>query len=178
MTNRLTKEEELELGKKIQAMNAILDSKEESAFNGEDYQVIYEGEEALNILVSNYLNLARKIAHKTHSKTGTRYDIEDLIQDAISALVESAKAYDPSKNCRLSTYAFYGISKRVSSTINYQRLVRMPENKMGEYIKISDAQKKYNLLDEEEQSKYKNELDYVYQESGVKKEKIDKIKER
>lgn len=175
--DKLTKEEELELGRKIQKMNVILESKPEDKRTKEDKKIILDGEGALSLLVSNYINLARSITHKMHSKTGTKYDIEDLMQDAISALIESAKDYNPEKNCKLGTYAYYGITKRVSSSINYQRLVRMPENKMGDYIKITDAQKEYNLLKEEEKSKFRNELDYVYKTAGLKKSEVDLILE-
>lgn len=178
--DELTKEEELELGRKIQKMNAIK-YKEDYVFENispEEVKVVLDGEDALEILTGNYINLARNIAHKHHKKTGTRYDLEDLLQDAISALIESAHAYDPEKNCRLSTYAFYGITKKVSTTINFQRLVRMPENKMGEFIQIKKAQKEFNDLTEEEKSEYLGELDYVYKNVGdIKKEEVDLVLE-
>lgn len=175
--DKLTKENELDLGYKIQAMKK-LKSRMKSGYDSlteEDDRVLKEGKEALEILVSNYYNLARKIAHEYHKKTGTRYSIDDLLQDAISALVEAAYKYDPSKNCRLSTYAYYGITKKVSTTINYQRLVRMPENKMGEYIEISKAQAEYNDLTDSEKEKYDSELDYVYKNVELRKEEVDLI---
>lgn len=176
--DNLTKEEELVLGEKIQKMNSI---KNEEGYDFDlisqnERKTVLDGEDALEILTGNYINLARNIAHKHHKRTGTRYDLEDLLQDAISALIESACTYDPSKNCRLSTYAFYGITKKVSTTINFQRLVRLPENKMGEYIEITKAQKAYNDLKENEKSEYTSELDYVYKNVGeIKKEEVDLI---
>lgn len=173
---RLTKQEELVLGRKIQVMKELKENVDSEDFTKEDYRTIAEGEIALETLVSSYYNLARKIAHTHHKKTGTKYSIEDLLQDAISALVDSAYKYDPSKNCRLSTYAYYGITKRVSTTINYQRLVRLPENKMGEYIKISQAQTEYGELPIEEQEKWVSELAYVYANVGdLKREEVDLI---
>lgn len=176
--DKLTKNEELELGRKIQKMNVVLKEKEDEGERTlEEKKIVKEGNEALESLVSNYINLARNITHKLHAKTGTKYALEDLLQDAISALVESAKFYDPEKDCKLGTYAYYGITKRVSATINLQRLVRLPENKMGDYIKITDSQKEYNLLSDSDKSKFKNELDYVYSKSGVKKGDVDLILE-
>lgn len=177
--DKLTKEEELELGRKIQLMKVITDMEDYDFYNlsKEEQTIVTEGEVALEILVGNYINLARDVAHKHHKKTGTRYDLEDLIADAISALVESAYAYDPSKNCRLSTYAYYGITKKVSTTINYQRLVRLPENKMGEYVQIVKAQKEYSNLSEDKKAKFKTELDYIYATVELKKEEIDLILE-
>lgn len=178
--DKLTKEEELEYGGKIQAMNEIkdLEGYDFDSITPEQRKIVMDGEEALEILTSNYINLARSIAHKHHSKTGTRYDLEDLLQDAVSALIEAARTYNPSKNCRLSTYAYYGITKKVSSTINYQRLVRLPENKMGEYIEITKAQKAYNELSIDEQANYDSELDYIYKNVGdIKKTEVDLILE-
>lgn len=178
--DNLTKEQELAYGEKIQKMNAIkkVECYDFDKLTQDERKTVLDGEEALEILTSNYINLARQIAHKHHKRTGTRYDLEDLLQDAISALIESACTYDPSKNCRLSTHAFYGITKKVSTTINFQRLVRLPENKMGEYIEITNAQKAYSLLTEEEKSKYDSELDYVYKNVGtIKKSEVDLILE-
>lgn len=178
--DNLTKNEELELGRKIQEMKSIKvrENYDFDELTPEERGIVLDGEEALEILTGNYINLARDIAHKHHKRTGTRYDIDDLLQDAIGALIEAAHDYDPSKNCRLSTYAFYGITKKVSTTINYQRLVRMPENKMGEYVQITKAQKEYNDMTEEQRSKYTSELDYIYQAVGnIKKEEVDLILE-
>lgn len=160
----LTKDEEIELGFKIQKMRLIKSRNNYDFFNlnYEEQEIVESGEEALEVLTGNYINLARSIAHKHHKRTGTRYPIEDLLQDAVGALIEAANAYDPSKDCKLGTYAFYGITKKVSTTINYQRLVRMPENKMGEYILITKAQKSYADLSEKEKEEYLNELDYIY----------------
>lgn len=177
LDDKLTKEEELELGVKIQEMKAMK-ARQDAGYDtltAQEQKVIDEGNKALETLIGNYYNLARRIAHDHHKKTGTKYDLEDLLQDAVSALVESAFAYDPDKNCRLSTYAYYGITKKVSSTINFQRLVRMPENKMGEYVLIAKAQKEYGELSLEEREEYLNELDYVYKKVDLKKSEIDLI---
>ena len=178
--DKLTKEEELNLGQAIQKMRAIKEKNnyDFDSLNEEEKEMVVKGDESLEILTGNYINLARKIAHLHHKRTGTRYDIEDLLQDAIIALIESAREYDPSKDCKLGTYAYYRITKKVSSTINYQRIVRMPENKMGEYMLITKAQKEYNDLSDKEKGKYKNELDYVYENVGdLKKEEVDLILE-
>ncbi|HHT98338.1 MAG TPA: sigma-70 family RNA polymerase sigma factor [Clostridiales bacterium] len=175
---RLTKDEEVALGYKIKAMQELKSKIESKStiLTAQERQIMTEGEKAVETIVSNYYNLARNIAHKHHKKTGTRYSIEDLLQDAISALVEAAFNYDPDKNCYLGTYAYYGITKRVSTTINFQRLVRMPENKMGEYILISNAQKIYNELTEAEKDEYDNELEFIYENvDDLKKEEVDLI---
>lgn len=175
--DNLTKEQELELGRKVQNMRSYTQEEgyDYEMLSQEEKLLVNEGFEAMEILVGNYINLARDIVHKHHKKTGTRYEFEDLLQDAISALIEATCSYDPDKNCRLSTHAFYGITKRVSSTINYQRLVRLPENKMGNFVEITRSQREYQNLSEEDKKKYKNELDFVYKNTKVKKEDVDII---
>lgn len=176
--DELSKDDELELGRRIQEMRMVKNREHYDFFelNDDEREIVEIGEEALEILIGNYINLARSIAHKHHKRTGTRYPLEDLLQDAVGALVESANAYDPSKDCKLGTYAFYGITKKVSTTINYQRLVRMPENKMGEYILITRAQKEYADLPDEEKDKYKNEMDYIYKNvEKLSRQEVDLI---
>ena len=174
--DNLTKEDDIRLGFQIQAMKKLkLKEKDGYILTDEDKVVVKEGEEALEILVGNLYNLARKQAHYYHKLTHTKYPIDDLIQDAILALVEAAYKYDPTQNCRMSTYARYGINKKVSTIINYIRPIRLPENRMGEYATINKTKKEYNSLPEKEQAKYSNEMDYVYKNSGVKKEDIDII---
>lgn len=180
LNDKLTKDEELDLGRKIQAMREIKERIEDgqAQLSKEEIDTLDKGEKAFTKLVGNYYNLARKIAYQHLKRTGTKYEIEDLMQDAISALCEAAYDYDPAKNCKLSTYAFYGITKRVSSGINYHRLVRMPENKMGEYIEIMRAQREYNMLTKQEQDEFGNELEYVYQNVGkITRPEVDLILE-
>ena len=175
--DNLTKEQELELGAKIQRWQK-LKARVEAGYElttDEDFQVWNEGEEAFEILVGNYYDLARNIAHRHHKRTGTKYAIEDLIQDAIVALCESAYSYDPSKDCKLSTHAYYGITKKVSTTINKQRLVRMPENKMGEYNEILKAQKEYNDLVSEGQRPEITELEFIYENVDLPQSEINLI---
>ena len=164
--DNLTKEQELEMGRKIQAMIAIKEKMKnvELELSEEEVLILNEGEEALEILVGNHYNLARRIAHRNHQKTGTRYELEDLLQDSILALVEAAQTFD-----------HYGITKKVTSTINFQRIVRMPENKMGDYYSISQAQAAYKSLPDYKKEKYANELEYVYENVDISKEDIDII---
>lgn len=172
--DNLSKEDELELGRRIQAGEKAKEDIKEAISTEEKnalQQVILDGEDALYILTSNYINLARRIAHNYHKKTGTNYPIEDLIQDAFAGLMHAANTYDPSMNCKLSTHAYYRISKEVSTKINMQRFIRLPENKMGEYNKLNQAEREWNNMVGD-----KPELmDYLIEETGLSKTEIDLI---
>lgn len=171
---RLTKVEELELGYKIRCMMDL----RKAGFTGvNEYESIFtEGEEAVEELSSNYYNLVRNIAYKLHRRTGTRCLVEDLIQDGIYGLLKSTYKYDISKNCTLGTYAYYGITKEISTSINYHRLIRMPENKMSEYNEILKVKANYKLLNDEEKMLYPTKMDYIYSStSDIGEEEVDLI---
>lgn len=177
LNDNLTKDQEIELGRKVQAG---LDAKEKlKGANLSDSEIetlmaiSHEGDMAHEQLVGNYINLARQIAHKHHSRTGTQYSIEDLIQDAILALCEAAYTFDPEKNCKLGTHAFYGISKKVSTTINSMRLVRLPENKMGEYLQILRAEKAWADMPADEQ--VQDKTDFIAEFTGLSRTEIELI---
>lgn len=177
---RLTKEEELELGKIVQ-----IGIKAESTLNSEDNltdkqlidlnKQISEGEAARQELVETHIGFANKLAVNFHKQTGTKYSLEDLAADAYLALYASTQTYDPAMDCVLSTYAYYKITKALSVKINKMRAVRLPENRMGDYAQIIKAensfiQDKNGLIDPGEM------LDYVVEQTGLTKETISMIK--
>lgn len=174
--DKLTKEEELELGRRIQEwqkVEAQIEAGHDMIDNAEE--IIQEGKEAFEILVSNHYNLARKIAHRHHKRTGTRYAIDDLLQDAITALCEATYTYDPAMDCRLSTHAYYRITKEVTTSINKQRLVRLPENRMGQYSDILKLKDEYQSLVTEGKVNGITELQYIYDNADISREDIDII---
>lgn len=163
--DNLTKEQELELGRLIQARNVaqIMIEEDPSRPDKEELlEVITKGDEAHETLFLNHVNLARKIAHTLHRRTASRVPIEDVIQDALIGLSEATYKYDPSKNCKLTTHAYYGISKRVSVELNKGRFVRMPENQHGVLVKINKAKREY--IEEEIEG---DEIEFIVERSGV-----------
>lgn len=179
--NEYTKAEELELGHKVQlglAAKTELDSIEPSSSNKDKIkelqEIIHDGQTAHDELFMSHIDLANNLARQIHEKTSTRYSLSDIMQDAYIGLSEAIDSYDPSKNCRLSTYAFWKISKIISITINKMRPVRLPENKMGDYLHIVKAEEKFlstnkNPTDEEL-------LQYVMKVTKLSKETIYLIK--
>ena len=86
--SKLTKEEELELAKRCAAGD----------------------EEAMSLLINSNLRLVVSIAKKFDNDN---LHLLDLIQEGSVGLVEAAKEFDYSKDCRLSTYAYQRILKYV-----------------------------------------------------------------
>lgn len=145
--NLYTKEEELNLGRLVQ--KGIKAEKELEKDNLSQDKIlelakqVNEGKVAQEKLFNAEIGLANNLSRNLYKKAGTRYSLDDIIQDAYLALTEATNTYDPEKNCRLSTHAYYKISKMISTRLNKMRSVRLPENRMGQYLEIHRAENKY-----------------------------------
>ncbi len=110
----LSKEEEIELGKKIQTGLKEGASEEEKK----------AGKEAQNAMVNSNIRLVMNIA-KDYSRMGVSF--LDLVQEGYFGLQRAVEKFDPARGNRFSTYAYPWIRQAM------QRLV----NEQGRGIKIS-----------------------------------------
>lgn len=110
----LSKEEEIELGKKIQTGLKEGASEEEKK----------AGKEAQNAMVNSNIRLMMNIA-KDYSRMGVSF--LDLVQEGYFGLQRAVEKFDPTRGNRFSTYAYPWIKQAM------QRLV----NEQGRGIKIS-----------------------------------------
>lgn len=108
----LTAEQEKELALKAQAGDSI----------------------ALDKLVKANLRLVIKIARQYHFQG---YTLSDLINEGNIGLIKAAQKFEPSKDCRFSTYAIWWIKQHVIQALNnHQRLIRVPVDKISQYNKL------------------------------------------
>jgi RNA polymerase sigma-32 factor len=99
----LTREEEVELARRVQEKN---------------------DEEALNQLISSNLRLVIKIAFDYHRHW--KKDLSDLIQEGNLGLLQAARKYDPDRGIKFSYYASYWIKANMSKSIlDNWRIVRI-----------------------------------------------------
>lgn len=56
-------------------------------------------------LIESHLPLVRKIAWHTHGRVSSAYDVEELIQIGLVALIEAARAFEDRGQAAFSTYA-------------------------------------------------------------------------
>ncbi len=116
----LTKEEEIELGKRIKQGD----------------------KEAEEKLVYHNLRLLFKEARK-YSKRSTR-PFEDVYQDGVLGLITAASKFDVTRKKKFSTMAIFWITQSMQREINKtERNIRKPENKENFYYQI---EKKRNEL--------------------------------
>lgn len=100
----LTKEQELELAKKIQVGDRA----------------------ALNTLVEHNLKLVVKIANR---HIGQGVSLDDLIQEGNIGIFEAALRFSAEQDVRFSVYASLWIRKRINeAVVAHGRIVRLPHN--------------------------------------------------
>lgn len=179
---RYTKDEELEFGRVIQEgikAQELLDNDELNLLPIEEKRELEKkshlAELARYELFEANISFANKLANDYMRKTHTRYPLSDLAQDAYAALYDSTRTYDPDKNCVLRTHAFYRISKALSVTVNKMRTVRLPENKMGDYLAISRAEQAYSEM-HKGVINLQEQRDYVVKVTGISSDMVSLIK--
>lgn len=128
----LTKEQEIELAKRIDNMKQALAELEQlQAENNltperesELYAAIRDGEEAREILIESNLRLVVSIARKYR---GYGVPLSDLIQEGNIGLIQAVDKFDWRKGCRFSTCATLWIRQAVIRAIQAQaQLVKLP----------------------------------------------------
>ena len=177
--NSMTKEEELAQGvivqRGLEAEELLSSGTAPKEQIEELMELVHAGELAQEYLFDTHIKLAKNRAKWMSRQTGTRYSIEDLNQDAYIALSLAIRTYDPSRNCRLSTHAYRKITKTLSVSINKMRSVRLPENRMGDYLHINKAEAEYISINGGNIDPWEMQ-EFVIEKTGLSKEVIATIK--
>ena len=160
--DRITRQEEIELGEKTQeavrlqnhfeALTAQLNREptdEEwcaaaGKINMEALRVaIEEGLEAKNKLVTSNLRMVQSVVN-TYIRNGLsgQYDAGDLMQEGILALIRAAEKFEPERGWKFSTYAMYWVRSSVKRNQIYQsRTVTVPQRLHENYKRLLRVEK-------------------------------------
>ncbi len=134
----LTREEELELGRRIQQKD----------------------EEALQKLIKANLRFVVSIAKKY---TGSGLTLEELINEGAIGLIEAAKKFDPDKGVKFITYAVWWIRQSILYAISTKtRVVKIPSNQIQHLNTLNKIINKKT-----QQLARKPTLDELAKESGL-----------
>lgn len=166
----LTKEQELEYGKKIYEYVTI--EKEGKILSSEEREELKKSANEAHLkLFENNLALAYNLANKMYNQVieVSNYEREDLQQDVIIILSKAIWGYNPNRNCKLSTYITPIIKRDLSRVIHKNRLIRVPNNVNYQYMVIKRARKRYEELLKNHEIKM-SEMEYVLATEKITRE--------
>jgi len=149
----LTPEEELTLGRKVQAM-ALLSQKPSEHLSSDEKKTVRLGEKAKNLMITSNLRLVVNLAKRYQGKG---LDLLDLIQEGTIGLTRAVEKYDPTRGNRFSTYAYWWIRQGLNRALSTQsRTIRIPVNINEKLTKLRAA--KARLLQDSSRSASAAEL--------------------
>tara|TARA_B100000700_G_C14939892_1_gene806242 strand:+ start:470 stop:1402 length:933 start_codon:yes stop_codon:yes gene_type:complete len=140
----LSPEEELTMGRKVQAMLALTKACEQAGGEGSacnytevERKTIKIGEKAKNQMITANLRLVVNLAKRYQGKG---LDLLDLIQEGTLGLTRAVEKYDPTRGHRFSTYAYWWIRQGLNRALSTQsRTIRIPVNINEKLTKLRAA---------------------------------------
>ncbi|MFM7676795.1 MAG: sigma-70 family RNA polymerase sigma factor, partial [Synechococcus sp.] len=129
----LTPEQELTLGRKVQAMVGLQERCQQAGGHGPacDYSDVERrtlrlGERAKDQMITANLRLVVNLAKRYQGKG---LDLLDLIQEGTLGLTRAVEKFDPTRGHRFSTYAYWWIRQGLNRALSTQsRTIRIPVN--------------------------------------------------
>lgn len=124
----LTHDEEIILGRKVQAMQRLLEECPDGPYDFDQQRVIRLGKRAKERMVTANLRLVVSVA-KRYIRAVRHMELADLIQEGMFGLIRGIEKFDPERGYKASTYLYWWIRQGVNRAISQQdRIIRLPFN--------------------------------------------------
>ena len=125
----LTADDEIRLGKQIQAMLRLKEDIRDGKADGttpQSKRIIRAGERAHRRMIEGNLRLVVSYAKKYNHLTST-LDLEDRVQEGNIGLMRAVEKFDPERGYKFSTYAYWWIRQSVGRAVSQQgKMIRLP----------------------------------------------------
>jgi RNA polymerase sigma factor (sigma-70 family) len=144
----LTPEQELTLGRKVQAMVTLQERCSVAGGSGPaceyddlERRTLRTGERAKQQMITANLRLVVNLAKRYQGKG---LDLLDLIQEGTIGLTRAVEKYDPTRGHRFSTYAYWWIRQGLNRALSTQsRTIRIPVNVNEKLTRLRAAKARY-----------------------------------
>lgn len=123
----LTADEEIHLGRRVQAMIRLQEAKP-APYTKQEQRIIKRGMAARNRVISANIKLVASICRKRQRGLGGfNAAPEDMMQDGILGLIRAVEKWDPERGYKFSTYAYWWICQMITRGIEQNgRTIRLP----------------------------------------------------
>ena len=137
----LTADEEIYLGKRVQAMLALKAKKPKGPYGKLQAATLRRGQRAKERMVNANLRLVVTIARKYAAKNQhTGLTIDDLVQEGCIGLMRAVEKFDPTRGYKFSTYAFWWVKQAITRFLHQRsRMIRLPHHVAEKLFQINRA---------------------------------------
>ena len=146
----LTPAEEIELGRSVQKMMLLLETKPEGPYTMSEKRTLRTGKRAKDRMITANLRLVAKVASKYIVRC-QHLEMVDLFQEGVVGMIRAVEKFDPEKGYKFSTYAYWWIRQGMGrAAAQMDRSIRLPSNATDCLIKaryfIYDYQAKHGKV--------------------------------
>ena len=144
----LTPEQELTLGRKVQALVVLQERCQDAGGQGPgcvydvlERRTIRLGQRARQHMITANLRLVVNLAKRYQNKG---LDLLDLIQEGSLGLTRAVEKYDPTRGHRFSTYAYWWIRQGLNRALSTQsRAIRIPTHVNEQLTRLRAARARF-----------------------------------